>query len=150
MRRIRPDFAAVITPGLHIAFMDRRRVELSGPTPSGEQATRTIWVCGPGAFTVLKALAFRNRGANKDAYDLAYVWSGLGVEEVAQCLKPLLVDPYVEQALTIIREDFTSHDSIGPRRTAEFVTGGSHDDIQADAVGLAVRLLSACATSDTG
>jgi predicted nucleotidyltransferase len=39
----------------------------------GERASREIWVCGPGAFVVLKALAFRTRGENKDAYDLYYV-----------------------------------------------------------------------------
>ena len=30
-------------------------------------------MCGPGAFVVLKALAFRDRGEPKDAYDLVYV-----------------------------------------------------------------------------
>lgn len=47
---------------------------------SGARASRTIPVCGPGAFTVLKALAFGDRTENKDAYDLFYVWRGVGVE----------------------------------------------------------------------
>ena len=143
LRHIESDLAALITPGLHIAFSDRRKVKLSGRTPSREKATRNVWVCGPGALTVLKALAFRNRGENKDAYDLTYIWSGLGVEDVASCLEPLLTDSCVQQALEIIREDFTEHDGLGPRRAAEFVTGGADDEIQADIVGLAKRLCAA-------
>ena len=142
LRHIEPGFAAVITPGLHIAFRDRRKVELSGFTPLGEQTTRHIWVCGAAALTVLKAIAFRGRGANKDAYDLSYTWRGLGIETVACDLEPLLTDPYVEQALVIIREDFAAHDAPGPRRAAMFVKGGSDDELQADVAGLAQRLLS--------
>ena len=85
LKHILPNFAAFVIPGLHMAFCDRQRVVLQGRTPSGEEAQREIWVCGPGAFTVLKALAFENRGANKDAYDTAYVWRGLGVERTAEC-----------------------------------------------------------------
>ena len=142
LRHIEPGFAAVITPGLHIAFQDKRRVELSGLTPMGEQATRHIWVCGAAALTVLKAIAFRSRGANKDAYDLSYVWRGLGIEAVARDIEPLRADPYVGQALAIIREDFIAHGATGPTRAAAFVTGGPDDDIQADVAGLAQRLLS--------
>lgn len=58
---IESDLAAIVTPGLELAFEDRGRKELSGPTPSGARATRNIPICGPGAFTVLKALAFGNR-----------------------------------------------------------------------------------------
>ena len=142
LRHIEPGFAAVIIPGLHIAFKDRQNIKLSGRTPLGEEAVRHIWVCGPGALTVLKALAFRNRGTNKDAYDLTYIWRGLGVEVVAERLTPFLTDPHVGQALTIIRDDFTKHDGPGPMRAAEFVMGGPDNDIQADAAGLAQRLLS--------
>ena len=67
---IESDLAAIITDGLDLAFRDRRSAPLSGYTLFNERADRDIPVCGPGAFTVLKALAFRNRGENKDAYDL--------------------------------------------------------------------------------
>lgn len=142
LRHFEPGFAAVITPGLHVAFQDRRRVELSGLTPLGEQVTRHVWVCGPAALTVLKAIAFRARGANKDAYDLGYVWRGLGAEAVARDIEPLRADPCVRLALAIIEEDFTAHDAAGPMRAAAFVTGGPNDDIQADVSGLARLLLS--------
>ena len=73
MRNIEPDFAAIIAPGLYLAFQDRKRIAISGRTIIGEWATRTIWVCGAAAYVVLKSLAFRLRGENKDAYDLYYL-----------------------------------------------------------------------------
>lgn len=142
LRNIQYGFAAMITPGLHIAFKDKRKVLLSGQTLLGERADRHVWVCGPAAFTVLKTLAFRNRGTNKDAYDLIYMWRGLWIETVAEDIEPFLGDSYVSQALTIVKEDFTDHDAPGPRRAAAFVRGGTDEEIQADVVGLAQRLLS--------
>ena len=114
---------------------------MSDVTSSGEQATRAIPVCGPGAFTVLKALAFGNRGENKDAYDLFYVWRGVGIEDVAQILTPLRPSIHIETALNIIDRDFTNHDGPGPRRTAMFIYGRPDDEIQADVVGQAQALL---------
>ena len=98
-------------------------------------------MCGPGAFTVLKALAFRNRGENKDAYDLHYVLSGLGYDAVARSLASMLPDGRIERALDIIREDFTDPNALGPRRVAEFLPDGSNEDIQQDVVGQALALL---------
>ncbi|MCK4415301.1 MAG: hypothetical protein KAY32_17340 [Candidatus Eisenbacteria sp.] len=146
LRDIEADFAAVIAPGLHLAFQDRRRVTLSGPTIMGEDATRDVWVCGPGAYVVLKALAFGSRGENKDAYDLFYVVRnfGSGVEDVAACLRPLLADRAVSEAITILRRDFLDHNGVGPRRVAEFLTSGPDDAIQADVVGFLHQLVERC------
>lgn len=122
LRNIEADFAAVIAPGLHLAFRDRQRVALSGRTIMGEDAIRDVWVCGPGAYIVLKALAFGSRGENKDAYDLFYVVRnfGSGVEDIAECLRPLLNDPAGSDAMAILRRDFLDHNGLGPRRVAEF------------------------------
>ena len=138
---IEPDLAAIVTPGLELAFQDQRRIELAAHTPSGAWATRSIPVCGPGAFTVLKALAFGNRAENKDAYDLFCVWSGVGVLEVAESLNPLQPSAYVDDALSVIERDFCSHDGLGPIGTAQFITQGPDDNVQADVVGLAQELL---------
>ncbi len=73
VRNIESDFAAIVTPELELAFEDQRSIELPGHLPSGAATTSKIPVCGPGTFTVLKALAFGNRTENKDAYDLFYV-----------------------------------------------------------------------------
>ena len=138
---IESDFAAFITRGLDLAFRDRRLVELSGYTLRGERTARDIPVCGPGAFIVLKALAFENRGSPKDAYDLHHVLGGLGINDVAQSLVSLLPDARVEDALGVLRNSFTEHDATGPMRVAHFLTGGPEDDIQADVVGNVLELL---------
>lgn len=146
LRDIEPDFAAVIAPGLRSAFRDRQRVTIQGRTLFGEKAERDVWVCGAGAYVVLKALAFDSRGENKDAYDLFYIVRnyGAGVDEVVAKLKPLLDDEEARRALDIIRRDFTDPESVGPMRVAEFVTGGSDDSIQADVVGFVNTLLEQC------
>ncbi|MBD3220347.1 hypothetical protein GF314_03815 [bacterium] len=146
LRNIEADFAALIAPGLHLAFRDRRPVSLSGQTIMGEDAARDVWVCGPGAYVVLKALAFDSRGENKDAYDLFYVVRnfGSGLEDIAVCLRPLLEDPAGSKAIAILRRDFLDHNGLGPRRVAEFLTRGADDAIQADVVGFARQLLERC------
>ena len=143
LRDLEPDFAAVVAPGLQLAFRDRVLVSLSGQTIAGEDATRDIWVCGAGAFVVLKALAFGLRGENKDAYDLFYVLRNYGasIENVVECLRPLLDDENAMKAIEILRRDFLSDNSVGPRRVAEFQTGGTDVAIQADVVGFVGDLL---------
>ncbi len=145
LRDIEADFAAIIAPGLRCAFRDRERVALSGRTVFGEKASRDVWVCGPGAYIVLKALAFDGRGANKDAYDLYYVLRsyGVGALSVGERFRPLLGDEEAVRALDILRRDFADPESIGPRRVAEFVMGVPHHDIQADVVGFVTRFLAA-------
>jgi len=143
LRDLEPDFAALIAPGLHLAFVDRRRVTLTGKTILGEDATREVWVCGAGAYIILKALAFRDRGENKDAYDLFYVMRnfGEGVVEVAEALRPLLGDDSTTQALEILDRGFWDHNAVGPRRVAEFLAFGPDDALQADVVGFVGELL---------
>ncbi len=143
LRDIEPDFAAIIAPGLHLAFVDRRRITLTGRTIMGGEAERDIWVSGPGAYIVLKALAFDRRGENKDAYDLFYVVRnyGSGVKEVADLMRSILHDPAAQEAVAILRRDFTSHDGVGPRRVARFLIDGPDRSIQADVVGYIDLLL---------
>jgi len=137
LRNIEKDFAAIITPGLHLAFMDHVLVPLAGETIEGGKARREIQVCGPGAFIVLKAHAFKQRGLPKDAYDLHYMvrYYGAGLDDVIQCLKPLRKDDVTRAALDILRQDFTNPEAIGPFRVALFLKGSADNDIQADVVG---------------
>jgi len=143
LRDIEPGFAALIAPGLHLAFVDRHRVTLSEKTILGEEATRDIWVCGAGAYIILKALAFGIRGENKDAYDLFYVLRnfGEGTRDVADALRPLMGDDSTTQALEALSRNFLDHNALGPRRVAEFLSDGPNDAIQADTVGLVEELL---------
>jgi hypothetical protein len=149
LRHLEHDFAAVITPGLELAFIDRDRIHLRGQTLLGEDAERAVYVCGPGAFTVLKALAFRSRGEGKDAYDLYYVlrYFSDDLGDVAARIQPLLHHPDTRTALRILAEDFASPNTVGPRRAAMFLTGGQDAAIQADVSGLASGLLRRCAVS---
>ena len=143
LRDIEPDFAALIAPGLDLAFVDRHSVRLSGKTILGEDATRDVWVCGAGAYIILKALAFGIRGENKDAYDLFYVVRnyGMGVGDVADALRPLLGDDSTKQALEVLQRDFLDHNGLGPRRVAEFLALGPYETLQADVVGFIGELL---------
>ncbi|MCX5829815.1 MAG: hypothetical protein NTV58_17745 [Deltaproteobacteria bacterium] len=142
LKHIQSDFAAIVTPGLRLAFIDRQQITLSGKTIIGEEASRRIWVCGPGAYTVLKTLAFDGRGENKDAYDLFYVLRnyGAGIGDVVDRLRPLLKDSETRKTIDILKRDFLNQDGLGPRRVSEFIHGAPDDDIQADVVGF-VRML---------
>ena len=140
---LEPDFAAIVTPGLQLAFQDKVDVTLVGLTIKGEQAIRTIGVCGPGAYVVLKALAFRSRGENKDAYDLFYVLSryGDGIQDVITRMRPLLEAEETQRALQILREDFLSAESVGAKRVAEFLGDRADDNLRADVAGAVNTLL---------
>ena len=130
------DWAAIIAPGLHLAFQNNSLVLLEGKTILGETAQRRVRVCGAGAFVALKALAFHIRGENKDAYDLFYMLRnfGRGVSEVAEQFRPLLPDPAALRAVAHLRMDFLDFEALGPRRVAEFIYGRSDLDLQTDVV----------------
>jgi hypothetical protein len=144
--KLEHNFGAIICPGLQLAFQDRKIITLSGRTLFGANATRNIGVCGPGAYLVLKALAFADRGRYKDAYDLYYVVRNYhkGPEDVAAHLLPLLADNDGSQAIEILRRDFTNPGGIGPRRVAEFLYRRRDDNTQADVAGFISQLLSFC------
>lgn len=137
------ELAAFIIAGLEVAFNDRIIVTLEGATLFGEITSREIPVCNPGAFVILKALAFRNRGKTKDAYDLFYVVRnyGSGIEEVAAYLSPLKDTEPGRRAIAILREDFLHEKAPGPIRAALFYSGVENDELQADVVGSVTELL---------
>jgi hypothetical protein len=149
IHNLEPDFGALITPGLELAFAERVLVELDGYTLKGEHARRRIPVCGPAAFVVLKALASGDRGEPKDAYDLVYVirhTPGRG-QAIAERLAKHAENhrEIVEQALGLLARDFAAPGDIGPLRAADFVSAdGSHrEDDAADAHGHVDDLLRA-------
>lgn len=146
LRNFEEGFAAIITPGLELAFEDKQLVTLAGETLHHEQASRELWVCEAGAFTVLKALAFDGRGENKDAYDLVYLLQnyGTGIEDVFHRLRPLLKNSSAEQALRILERDFATVDSVGPKRVAEFLGDADDATVRADAAGAVRSLLNLC------
>ena len=130
------DLAALRALGLRLAFDDAEAREVSGATLDGDAATRPVRVCGPAAFVVLKATAFRNRGSEKDAYDLVYVvrnWPG-GPEAVAERWAALGDHPALAVALAVLQADFLSESGLGPRGASRFRFGTVDDAYVADAV----------------
>lgn len=147
---LEPDLAALVTQGLDLAFEEKIDVVLDGVTIKGEKLRRTIPVCGPAAFLILKALAFADRMEHKDAFDLVYVLRRFPnspeaiVEQLA--LHAKRDEKAVSTALAALDNDFKEIDSIGPRRGAEFSaeTSEEMDALAADAHGYVDDLLQAC------
>lgn len=138
---------AIVVPGLEVAVDEPHTTVLRGSTPAGERAERAVTVCGPGAFTVLKALALAGRAEPKDAYDLVYVlqhWPG-GAADVARRLDAHAGrhGAVVRRALGGLARDFADETSLGPRRAAAFFghTGRRYDEAVADALGYVDALL---------
>jgi len=146
IKHLEKNFGAYIIPGLHLAFEDRIAIDLSNQTLLGAEAERRVWVCGPGAFIVLKALAFRKRGLYKDAYDLFYVLRnfGEGPQDIFRHLESLLDEEECFLAIEILRLDFTNPNSLGPRRVAEFQFKRRDVNLQADVAGYVKQLLELC------
>ncbi len=142
LRNLDRNLAAFIIPGLELAFRDSSLVTIEDDLPSGGQAARTIRVCGPAAFTVLKAIAFGNRGADKDAYDLYYVLRHhpLGAVDIGRRIAALGAHQAIDVACEVLRRDFVRAGLVGPVRVARFL-GGPNDSLQADAAGYARDVL---------
>lgn len=66
---------------------------------------------------------------------------GSGVDEVGRRLRPLLDDPSTARAIAVLRSDFSKPNGVGPRRVAQFLSGGPDDSTQADVVGYVAALL---------
>jgi hypothetical protein len=144
------DFAALIAPGLELAFTERQEVRIEGLTLQGETASRMIPVCGPATFVVLKALAFADRGEPKDAYDLVYVvrrWPA-GIADIADRLARHATDhrEVIDRALHALADNFAEPASLGPSRAVSFEgeTITDLDAARADAHGFIDDLLRRC------
>lgn len=149
IHNLEPDFGAIITPGLELAFKERVPIRIDGTTLDGQQAVRQLPVCGPAAFVVLKALAFGDRAEPKDAFDLTYVLRHApgGRPAVVAQLRGHAVDhaAIVGQAIEQLALDFATVESIGPQRAAEFehLDTDDRDAAAADAHGYVDDILRA-------
>src|SRR5262249_16327914 len=139
LQDLEKDFGAIRTRGLELAFVDRHSVELDGLTIEGDRAKRTVQVGGLGAMLVLKAFAFDNRGAEKDAYDIYYLLHELGVDAAVEALNRCLADKDhatdVEDALALLKRDFSDMDGVGAGSVARFMNDELNEDLRADVVG---------------
>lgn len=138
------DFAAINVPGLELAFRDSVPMTISGTTLDGARAERTINVCGPAAFVVLKSLAHKYRGnKDKDAYDLLYVLQRFagGIEEIVRRLYSFGGHPQVADALGVLKTDFSEIDATGIVRFTNFLFRERNEEAEADAAGAVKELL---------
>jgi Nucleotidyl transferase AbiEii toxin, Type IV TA system len=152
VQNLEGDFGALIIPGIELAAGEREIVTLEGHTFAGERVTRDIPVCGPATFTVLKALAFAQRGEPKDAFDLVYVLRGWNdMDDIVQRLIGHAAQhgDIVARALTDLARDFQEPTNLGPLRAAGFDTlrASELDDAAADAHGYVDDLLRRCRTA---
>lgn len=150
VQHLEKDFGALVTPGLELAFDERVQVELEGLTLHGERVRRTVPVCGPAAFVILKALAFGDRGEPKDAFDLVYAirhTHGQGHAIASRIAEHAAQHgTVVRRALALLARDFRDADDIGPSRAATFevpagADQGQIDNAAADAHGHVADLL---------
>lgn len=121
--KLQQDLGAFIIPGIEAAFGDAEVVHIKGLTLDGVRTACKIQVCGPGAFVVLKALAFGMRHEPKDAYDLHFILTNHpgGLEDIARRLQGLPDQALVARALDHLAADHETTEHIGPQYAARFV-----------------------------
>ncbi len=148
LQNLEPDFAAIVTPGLELAFQNRIMVPITGTTIWGEETTREIYVCNPGIFIILKVRANQRRRKPKDAYDLYYLVRnfGQGPKDVTKYLQPLLATDIGKEAFGHLKEEFLKENGTGPVRVAEFLghIGEEASATKADVVGYVSELVRIC------
>ena len=132
LQSLEADFAAVIADGLQLVERDRRKVRITGTTLRGETADRSIWVCGPASFVVLKARAIHLREKPKDAFDLNYILanSAEGTHGIATSILGFLDDKDAREAMEYLATDYVTLDSVGPARAAFFRYGARSPETQ--------------------
>ena len=152
--------SALKIPGAHLAVRDHVAIDLTAALLDERGvATETIRIANIVPFLVLKALAYDDRMARKDAHDLVYclMHYGDGPAEVGARFGERLLswpdEPLLERALAILRARFTSDDQVsgfrkdGPISYAGFLTDPGRRDLDArnrqDAVAVVEAFLEA-------
>lgn len=111
---------ASVLHGIDLAFLDPRRVPLSGRLPDGRQIKTEVQVCSPATLLAMKgiAIADRKQGQDKDAFDIDYILRRFegGPDALARVLQ---TDIYwhhglVQEGLSGIAEAFQTLGALGP------------------------------------
>ncbi|MBI5059929.1 hypothetical protein HZB60_09165 [candidate division KSB1 bacterium] len=146
LQNLTGDLAAIVTPGIGLAFRDFEQILLAGQTLDGANVERSIKVCGAGALLITKVLALQSRSYGKDAYDIHYVSRnyGRGPEDVAERLRSLLDDETARHGLSLLRQNFGTLDCIGPVKQALFFRREGDEAYQADISGTVMAVVQLC------
>jgi hypothetical protein len=116
IKKLEGDFGAIVLRAGKLAFRDRVEIEVSGTNLQGAKDTRTMGICGPAAFVVLKAFAHHLRDKPKDAYDLDYLlelYPG-SPDSIVERFDLLADAEHVPDAIAILRGAFATLDHTGP------------------------------------
>lgn len=146
LTQIENDFAAITVEGIDLAFATRRQITIRDMLPNGSVLSRQVWVCGPGAFIILKSIAYHLRGENKDAYDLFYVLREVNPEETIKDYGFISKEnPTYKKALKYLQDDFVTSNA-GRVQVAEFLTGERNEEIEADVLAFVSAFLKSGST----
>lgn len=128
------DFAAQTMRGLDLAFKHPLAITLRGVDLDGRNVTRTLPVCAPDIFVMLKALAIANRDRRKDAYDLYYVLKHdvQGPQALGRDLAGFGAHAAVPDAVAVLEREFRTLDGRGPTDVCRFMDQVGNDDLAAD------------------
>jgi hypothetical protein len=99
-------------------FVER---EIGGRLPNRAENHERIKIANPAACLVMKAIAFGDRSAEKDAYDMYMLCEALGVPTLIAQLTPLKLNKLMQEALAVLREKFRSPNALGPVSVVDFV-----------------------------
>lgn len=119
-------FQAFNVRGVRLAALDYRLVEIEADRlDSGGRSRVTFRVAGLLPFVALKISAFGDRHHRKDAYDLVYALlnyvGGPAGAGRAMAASPAVADPFVTDAVALLRDRFADVRNDGPTAYAAFL-----------------------------
>ncbi len=125
IRAVEKDLSAIQVEGLGLALKDPAHVDIRAELLTGDGVyTAHVPVCRVVPFIILKSLAFAERGARKDAYDLVYTLMhyGDGAESVAvELTDEERESDAFRHAVVVMSNLFASEADNGPAAYGNFV-----------------------------
>ena len=102
--------------------------------PNGAKRKVKVKIADPLSCVVMKAIVFRDRGNEKDAYDLYTIckYCPDGKDRIAEGMRLNMTNKLVQEALEVLRAEFSSIDSLGPVSVTNFME-------ETDATARAIR-----------
>jgi hypothetical protein len=91
--------------------------------PNGAKRQIKVKIADPLSCLVMKAIAFRERAHEKDAYDLYMIckYCPNAKKQIIEGLQLNKTNKLVQEALEVLRTEFTSVESLGPISVADFM-----------------------------
>jgi len=134
LQNLTGDFAAIKMLGLDLALQNKIMLELEGRDLQKRLVSRSLPLCSPEVFVVLKAIAMKNRDKPKDAYDLYFVLRHVdgGPVRLGATLSTLGEHVALREAVESLERDFETVDSRGPKDVCSFLGDPENDELAAD------------------